>query len=368
MRFGGFSFGAWHESQQPDEVFLNIVEEAVLADELGFDTYWLGEHHFSRHGILGDPMVLASHIAARTERVRIGTAVLVLPLHNPIRLAEQIAMVDVLSGGRIELGVGAGYQRREFEALGVPIEEARARFLEALDVLLLAWTNDALVYDGQFTTVRAEQRIQVLPKPVQRPHPPVYQAVSVSPESIELAASRGVPIMVGGPTDVLGRAPEVVRLWESKMREHGNDPAGYDLPCLQIAYVAPTDEEAAADIAQLDAEWSLRVLREVGSPIARDGAVPEGYQHWVGRWDQQELRSGAPVRSEIPPLVGSPKTVAERLREVERLGIHNVFGRFAIPGLPHDKVMRSIELFGREVIPQFDRPTTPSNPVRIRVG
>ena len=369
MKFGGFSFGAWHESRTPAEVFHNIVEEAVLADELGFDTYWLGEHHFSRHGILADTMVMASHIAARTERIRIGTAAIVLPLHNPVRLAEQIAMVDVLSGGRLEIGVGAGYQRREFAALGVPIEESRARFHEGLDVLLRAWTSETLVFDGVFTQIRAEDGIEVLPKPLQQPHPPIYQAVSVSPESIEFAASRGIPVMVGGPTDVLGRAPEVIALWQEKMREHGNDPEGYDLPCLQNMFVAESDEAAALALAHIDPEWSLRVLREVGSPIAADGAVPEGYQHWVGRWEQRALQDGStPVRSELPQLVGSPATVARRLRELEALGIHNIFGRFAIPGLSQEQILCSMELFGREVMPQFRSGEERPNPVRVRLG
>ena len=131
MRFGGFSFGSWHESESHGEVLTRMVDLAVQADRLGLDSFWLGEHHFSRHGILADTMVMASHIAARTDRIRIGTAVIVLPLHNPVRVAEQIAIVDHLSGGRIDVGVGIGYQQREFAGLGVDIDEARARFVES---------------------------------------------------------------------------------------------------------------------------------------------------------------------------------------------------------------------------------------------
>jgi alkanesulfonate monooxygenase SsuD/methylene tetrahydromethanopterin reductase-like flavin-dependent oxidoreductase (luciferase family) len=353
MKFGGFNLGAWHESQSPADVLRHAVDEAVLADQLGFDTYWLGEHHFSRHGIFADTMVLASHIAARTERIGIGTAVIVLPLHNPIRVAEQVAMVDVLSGGRVHVGVGAGYQRREFEALGVPMEEARERYLEALDVLLRAWTDDTLVFEGRYTRVSVEQAIAVQPKPVQQPHPPLYQAVSITPESVRLAARRGLPVIVGGPTDVLGLAPQVIDLWRESMLACGRDPSGYDLPCLQIVYVAPSDAEAAEDMAGIDAEWSLRVLREVGSPIGEGGDVPAGYERWVGRWDQRQLESGRPVRSELPSLVGSPDTVAQRLRTVEEQGVHYILGRFAIPGLPREKVLRSMQLFGAEVMPRF---------------
>ncbi|MYI82859.1 MAG: LLM class flavin-dependent oxidoreductase, partial [Chloroflexi bacterium] len=232
MRFGGFSFGSWHESESHGEVLAQLVELAVQSDRLGLDSFWLGEHHFSRHGILADTMVMAAHIAARTEHIRIGTAVIVLPLHNPVRVAEQVAIVDHLSGGRVDVGVGIGYQQREFAGLGVDIDEARARFIESLDVMVRAWTDEPLVYEGEHVRIAAEDAITVYPKPLQQPHPPLYQAVSTTPASIDLAASRGLPVIVGGPTDVLGRAPEVIAHWRERMRAHGRDPEGHDLPCL----------------------------------------------------------------------------------------------------------------------------------------
>ena len=311
MRFGGFSFGSWHESESHGEVLAQLVELAVQSDRLGLDSFWLGEHHFSRHGILADTMVMAAHIAARTERIRIGTAVIVLPLHNPVRVAEQVAIVDHLSGGRVDVGVGIGYQQREFAGLGVDIDEARARFIESLDVMVRAWTEEPLVYEGEHVRIAAEDAITVYPKPLQQPHPPIYQAVSTTPASIDLAASRGLPVIVGGPTDVLGRAPEVIAHWRERMRAHGRDPEGHDLPCLQNVFVAESDEAAHAELERIDASWSLRVLRQVGSPIGRDGKVPEGYEHWVQRWQQRELASGEAARTDVPQLFGSPDTVAQ---------------------------------------------------------
>ena len=361
MRFGGFSFGSWHESESHGEVLTRMVDLAVQSDRLGLDSFWLGEHHFSRHGILADTMVMASHIAARTDRIRIGTAVIVLPLHNPVRVAEQIAIVDHLSGGRIDVGVGIGYQQREFAGLGVDIDEARARFVESLDVMVRAWTSETLVYEGEYTRIAAEDAITVYPKPLQQPHPPIYQAVSTTPASIDLAASRGLPVIVGGPTDVLGRAPQVIAHWRERMRAHGNDPEGHDLPCLQNVFVAESDEAAQAELDRIDGSWSLRVLRAVGSPLGRDGKVPEGYEHWVERWQQRQLASGEASRTDVPQLFGSPDTVAKQVQALRDQGVEHIFGRFTIPGVPFERVQRSLELFATEVAPRFrDDERTPS--------
>ena len=353
MRFGGFSFGSWHESETQGEVLARMVELAVRADRLGLDSFWLGEHHFSRHGILADAMVMASHVAARTERIRIGTAAIALPLHNPVRVAEQVAIVDHLSGGRIDVGVGIGYQRREFAGLGLDIGEARARFAEGLDVLVRAWTSETLTYEGRYTRIAPEDGVGVYPRPLQRPHPPIYQAVSTTPASVDLAASRGLPIIVGGPTDVLGRAPEAIALWRERMRAHGRDPAGADLPCLQNVFVAETDEAARAELERIDPDWSLRVLQRVGSPIGPDGETPAGYGHWVERWRQRQRADGSAARTDVPQLFGSPDTVARQVEALRAQGIEHVFGRFTVPGMPFDRVLRSLELFATEVIPRF---------------
>lgn len=353
MRFGGFSFGSWHESETHGEVLARMVELAVRADRLGLDSFWLGEHHFSRHGILADAMVMASHVAARTERIRIGTAVIALPLHNPVRVAEQVAIVDHLSGGRIDVGVGIGYQRREFAGLGLDIGEARARFVEGLDVLVRAWTSETLTYEGRYTRIAPGDGVGVYPRPLQRPHPPIYQAVSTTPASVDLAASRGLPIIVGGPTDVLGRAPETIALWRERMRAHGRDPAGHDLPCLQNVFVAETDEAARAALERIDPAWSLRVLQRVGSPIGPDGRTPAGYEHWVERWRRRERADGSAVRTDAPQLFGSPDTVARQVEALRAQGIEHVFGRFTVPGMPFGQVLRSLELFATEVVPRF---------------
>ena len=135
------------------------LELIRFADELGYDSCWVREHHFTDYGFLPNTMTLLAHAAAQTERIRLGTAVVTLPLHHPIRAAEDAALVDVLSGGRLDYGVGRGYQSIEFEALGVPIGESRARTDEALEIMTRLWTSDDPVeFEGEFFTLRSEER------------------------------------------------------------------------------------------------------------------------------------------------------------------------------------------------------------------
>ena len=168
-------FGTFHLFQKPPgwgdaDVFSAELEQIEKAEELGFDAVWLAEHHFQWYGIATDLMVIAGWVAARTQRVRIGTAIVVLPFHNPVRLAEQTATIDLMSGGRLDFGVGRGYQAAEYAGFGLSMDESRASFNECMEVLLKAWTEETFSYDGQYTKVND---VTVLPKPVQKPHPPV---------------------------------------------------------------------------------------------------------------------------------------------------------------------------------------------------
>lgn len=351
----------WHESRSQKDVIENVVRQGIRADELGFDSYWVGEHHFSRHGIVPNTLQMAGIIGARTERIRVGTAVVVLPLNDPVRVAEEGAIADIVSGGRLSIGVGAGYQRPEFDGLGVNIDESRVRFAENLDVLIQAWTNDTVSYQGKLLHY---DEIQINPKPVQDPHPPIYIAATASPGTIDMAASRGLPLMVGGPTDIMGLAPQVIERWRNGMVEHGHDPSGIEIPVAKGSYIAPTDEEAEQDMAAADAEWDLRLLGQIGSPISPAGDIPPGYENWVDRqkqrsgfsgftydaeWRQKKIRENAGTAK----LVGSPDTVAERIVELREMGITSIFGPVGLPAMPQEKLDRSLELFATEVLPRF---------------
>ena len=354
MKFGIFTIVPWHESKGQRESLDEALAQIELADQLGIDEVWLGEHRFSRHGLLSGIWSFAGMVAGRTERIRIGTAVVVLPLHNPILVAEEAAMIDNISGGRLNLGIGAGYQRQEFDGIGVDINESRERFYEAVDVIRKAWTEETLTYHGKFTNV---DNLWVLPKPLQQPHPPLFQAVSTSPASIDFAAKNQIQVIAGGPTDILGQAPQVIKAWREKMEEYGHPHEHLDPPMAKGIYVAPTQEEAERDAAELQ-NFSSRILQSqgnnglIGLPIDKDGNVPPGYEHWANRQADRDRRDD-PGHAGLPPLVGTPEMVIERLKETQAAGINHVFGNFGFPGLPHEKVLRSIDLFAKEVMPNF---------------
>ena len=194
MQFGIFTIVPWHESKGQQQSLNEALAQIELADQLGIEEVWLGEHSFSRHGLLSGIWSFAGMVAGRTKNIRIGTAVVVLPLHNPILVAEEAAMIDVISGGRLNLGIGAGYQRQEFDGLGIDINTSRQRFFEAVEVIKKAWTEETLTFHGKFTNV---DDLWVLPKPIQKPHPPLFQAVSTSPESIDFAARNQIQVIAG---------------------------------------------------------------------------------------------------------------------------------------------------------------------------
>ena len=355
MKFGLFTIVPWHESATQEQALREAMEQIELADQLGIDEVWLGEHRFSRHGLLSGIWSFLGQVAARTKRIRIGTAVIVLSLHNPILVAEEAAMLDVMSGGRLDFGIGAGYQRQEFEGIGVDINQSREIFTEAVDVIIKAWTEEKLTYHGKYTNV---DDVWVLPKPLQKPHPPLFQAVSTSPASVEFAASRQIQVIAGGPTDILGQAPQVIKLWREKMEEFGHPHAHIDPPMSKSIYVTPTMEEAEKDPVGLD-DFSSRVLSSIGSngaaiglPMDKDGNVPPGYEAWANRQRDRDRRDD-PGHAGLPPLRGTPEVVTERLKQTQEAGINHVFGAFGFPGLPHEKVMRSIELFATQVMPNF---------------
>ena len=193
---------------------------------------------------------------------------------------------------------------------------------------------------------------------MQKPYPPLYIAVSTSPTSVEFAASRRIPIIVGGPTDVMGQAPQVVKLWHDKMEALGHEHAHIDLPVASRVYVAPTMDEAQGDIRGLE-DFHSRVMSSIGTtgapvgmPTDRDGNLPPGYEFWANRQRDRD-RSAEPGHTVMPPLIGTPEVVSERLALIEQRGIRRVFAQFGFPGVPHAKVMRALELFGTQVMPHF---------------
>jgi len=352
VRFGTYYFFQAPAHLTHAEVIHNELEQITWAEELGFDEVWLTEHHFIDYGLSVDPALLAAVAAARTRRVRIGLAAAILPFHHPIRLAEQLALADIISHGRLDVGIGRGNRPVEFAGYGVPHIENRERTEEALEIILRAWTQERVTYEGRFFTVRD---VRVIPKPLQRPHPPLFQ-VCVSKETIEATALRGWPMLnslLRGPVDQLvasrdtyvaalekaGRSPaEIARL----LREWG---------VSRHIYVAPTDAQALAEAR--DAElWYQEAFRRFVLPERIEDAHPAlqpGFRALAEKlarldWDTLVAETLA---------FGSPDTVARKIEEMRAIGVGRVLCWMSFGGLPQDRVRRSMELFAREVMPHF---------------
>jgi alkanesulfonate monooxygenase SsuD/methylene tetrahydromethanopterin reductase-like flavin-dependent oxidoreductase (luciferase family) len=239
-------FGLFYEWPNPDlrdwrRLFEEGVEQIQYAEELGYDFVLIAEHHFSNYGTSPAPLLQALAIAQRTKRLKIATAVLVLPIWQPLRLAEEVAVLDQLTDGRFICGIGRGYQPHEFARFGVTVEESRRRYEECLDVLRLAWTCDtSFIYHGDYIQVPHET--VVWPKPRQQPHPPLWLA-GTSPDSIRLAAAQEiVPITTGflGPDGIR----DTVALWVRERRTLGKPIDTLELGIQAITNVAGSDAEA----------------------------------------------------------------------------------------------------------------------------
>ena len=229
MKFALFLLGSWTEPEASAQsrIFGEMLEQVEYAEELGFDSIWIAEHHSSRYGICPSLMPLLCHIAARTKKIRIGAGVSVLPFHNPIFLAEESAMLDVLSNGRLDFGVGRGSADYEYGNFNVDFDTRDVRTQEALDIILGLWTQSDFSFQGEFYQVKD---LTIAPWPVQQPHPPVYLAVSRTPASVDVAVSRDLPILTSFST------PEADNLGLFSLYAERCVAAGKDLPVAEMPY------------------------------------------------------------------------------------------------------------------------------------
>jgi alkanesulfonate monooxygenase SsuD/methylene tetrahydromethanopterin reductase-like flavin-dependent oxidoreductase (luciferase family) len=252
MKVGILQFFGWRDRSVPlESVYESALERFSIMDQTGYDCVWLAEHHFSSFSVCPSVHMMGTMAAARTKRLRIGTAVSLAPFYNPLRLAEEVALLDVLSGGRVNWGAGRGFERSEFAAFDIPGEESAPRFHETVDIVLKAWTNQKLTYQGRFYHYDG---VEVLPKPLQTPHPPVWMAASSTP-AIEWAAGQGHSILMdphSSRTDLIGKR----RHYAAKLLEAGYSDAGRTIPMSRLIAVDETAGKAR-EVAKRVAEWTI---------------------------------------------------------------------------------------------------------------
>jgi alkanesulfonate monooxygenase SsuD/methylene tetrahydromethanopterin reductase-like flavin-dependent oxidoreductase (luciferase family) len=340
MDFGTFLLLQSPSARPSPEIYARGVEMAEAAETLGFRNVWLAEHHFSTYGYLSRPAQLATYIAAKTTRLRVGTAVIVVPLHHPLVVAEEIATLDLLAGGRVDIGLGRGYQPYEFERFGLDLERDRGRWEESIDVILKALGGQPFSHEGKHFTI---PETSVFPQPVQRPHPPIW-ITAQSPASIEGAARRGFHVLTGGFGIPIDRLAEFRRLLDRVVAEV-RPPRPLEVGVQRAVHV--TDSPADARAAVEEARWNMRVtlsLRNHYERVERGHAIPVP----------------APTEPDTDALldrylvIGTPDTCIRQIERLQELvGITQFNGNFWFGDLEHGRVLRSMELFAREVMPAF---------------
>jgi alkanesulfonate monooxygenase SsuD/methylene tetrahydromethanopterin reductase-like flavin-dependent oxidoreductase (luciferase family) len=252
MKVGVLQFFGWQDRSIPlPSIYAMALDRIVIMDQAGYDAVWLAEHHFSSFSVCPSVHMMGVMAAARTARLRIGTGVSLAPFYNPLRLAEEVALLDVLSGGRVNWGAGRGFERSEFKAFGIAGEESAARFHETVDIVLKAWSNDKLSYQGKFFTYDG---VEVLPKPLQQPHPPVWMAASSLP-AIEWAARKGFSILMD-PHSSRRDLVHKRRHYGTTLKGAGHSEAGRVIPMARLLAIDETAEKARA-VARRAAEWTV---------------------------------------------------------------------------------------------------------------
>jgi len=343
----GLRFGVLWPFRNPEfarvpweQLYRTHLDLVVDSEAMGYDDAWLTEHHFVDDGYSPSLLPIASAIAARTSRIRIGTFLVLLPLHNPVRIAEDAATVDLISDGRFELGVGLGYRRGEFEEQGISHTERGARLQEGIGVVQRLLSGESVTFDGKFSKLT---NIRITPPALQRPHPPLWLG-AIAPKAIERAARMGFHLQAVGPTlhD---------KLYDEALVKYGRNPQHYNIAQLRAVYVAPSREQAWDQAAQslhymgtCYARWFSEAADKPGDEKALD-AVPT---------IDEMLKKQSFSFFDEEAIIGTPKDASEMIDEYRKRGrLTHMVCATALPGLASHLIRDSMALFAREVMPRF---------------
>jgi alkanesulfonate monooxygenase SsuD/methylene tetrahydromethanopterin reductase-like flavin-dependent oxidoreductase (luciferase family) len=326
MKFGIFNIGDYHPQAHKalTDYYDQMLEQVEWAERLGYESFWFGEHHFDFFGVVPAPPVMMAAAAKRTTKIRIGVAVALLPYHNPITMAEEYAMVDILSRGRLDFGVGRGTPP-ELKGFGVT-EDNRDRLVESLEIVKMAWSEGKISYRGKYYNIPG---VNLNVTPVQKPLPPIYFA-ALSQGSYEVAGEKGYPIL-GIPyasCKDMADVKQKVAFYQDRLAAHGHDPKKIDVVQCFHTQVAATEKEAdkngrAGLVPYLTARISIR---------------PRDYD---------ELYRQRMI------MVGDPKHCAEHIEEVRATGSNYVIFLMNFATLEQEQILASMEIMAKEVLPKF---------------
>lgn len=347
MKFSLFHLPTFFPQFHASEVqfYQNMLEETDRAEALGFHAVWLAEHHFYMYGgYIPSVPVMGAAIAQRTKRLRIGSGIALLPLQDPIRVAEEYALLDCLSGGRVDFGIGRGFQKAEYDAFERNMGDSRVLFEEAHDIIIKAWTQEQFSHEGKFRRV---QNLRVIPKPVQK-IPPIYVASIFTPESFEWTGRMGYNLMVVPYAADPGVLAGNIKLFRDTRKAHGhtNEP---DIMAVYHFYCGETVEKGKEE----PREAMLRYLGAAAEPN-REPAYSEQYRAYG------QLREGFKAMMNYDEVLyphrlifGDPAQCVERIKQIQTTGVTHIGLLADFGGLEPGKIMTSLDRVAREVMPRF---------------
>jgi alkanesulfonate monooxygenase SsuD/methylene tetrahydromethanopterin reductase-like flavin-dependent oxidoreductase (luciferase family) len=353
MELGPMEFGVFHEFPRPEGVsdatgFARGFELVDRAEEWGLHAMWLAELHISPRSVLASPIAIAAAIAARTRRMKIGTAVQVLPLAHPLRQAEEWATIDQISQGRLIFGVGRSGFARTYNAYGIPYAESRDRFAEALAIIVKAWTEPSFSYHGTYHSV---ENVSLTPKPYQQPHPPIRVAAT-TPDTFPTLGTQGhhlfAAVRLGTISDL---RPDLDR-YQAARKAAGH--AGPGQVFLRIpVYVADTAEQAIEEPEQSLMTFYRNMATQLAQSASEAGA--RASERREERSQALETLTYEQARRD-KVVVGTPEMVTERLMELrEELGLSGILAELNCGGqIPHERVIHSLDLLCNKVMPHFN--------------
>jgi len=341
VKFGIFSLPTYYEEADGsvNDFYQRILTLLEEAEERGFDYAWANEHHFHPYGgMIPFPPVLLSAVAARTKRIRLGTSVTLPPLYHPLHVAEAYAMLDQISGGRLDFGVGRGFVAFDYATFGVPLEEAQERLLESLEVILGCWQNRPFSHHGKYVNF---DDVSVLPAPIQKPHPPVWMACTSNPEGFAYAGRHGFNLLTVVHVFPMEKLAGLIKLYRDAAAEAGHDPAKLQVSTHYQVLCSESREQAVSQGIQ-----AIKRYGELNSAARQQGSAT-----LIGRRDRdnpEELIEGGRV------CLGRPDDcVAVLKRAQETLGVDEVDCTFYFGGIDYATAQRSYELFATEVMPKL---------------
>lgn len=340
MKFGLFQTVQWPEGSSQQLQYKNAIEQCILADELGYHSVWMTEHHFTRHAITSDNIALLSFIASKTERIRLGTAVAVLPFHDPVRFAESTALLDHISDGRLDIGIGRGYQWTEYDGFGVALDEGNHRFEEALEIILASWMADKpFKYEGKYHSYNSAFP---QPKPLQTPHPPIWHATTSADGLRRCAINNwGVLLAQGIRNSAVQNTLEV---YQAQLKDLALEFNPNKVVLARGMYCADTTTDAIETFLPPYVQ-TLKLAAQVSAPPTNT----IGVQHR----NPFQMDSRAGIRESI--ICGDPNQCVQSIQELAEIGVEYIILFVNLGGMEHDRIMKSLRLFAKEVIPMVTR-------------